>query len=116
MTGPDEDAMTNAEAVRTAYDAMNEGDMGPYLALFDEHGQFREPSSLPYGGTHRGHAGLHELVGAIDELWADTRYQVDDLVAAGDLVVVLGRVGARSRMTGDEIDEPLVEVLRFRDG
>jgi ketosteroid isomerase-like protein len=109
-------SQTKVEAVRTAYNALNEGDMGPYLALFDEEGEFREPPSLPYGGSHHGHDGLLRLVGALDELWEGTTYQVDTLVAEDDYVIVLGRVRSRSRRTGDEIDEPMIEVLRFRNG
>jgi ketosteroid isomerase-like protein len=106
----------NVDSIRDAYAALNRGDAGPYFELFDEQGEFCEPASLPYGGTHHGHDGLQQLMGAIDELWGETQYHIDELLDAGEIVVVVGRVQSRARRTGHEIDEPLVEVLRFRDG
>jgi ketosteroid isomerase-like protein len=106
----------NADAVRVAYNAMDHGDMGPYFALFDDEAEFREPGSLPYGGTYHGHDGLQRLVGVIGELWDETHFEIDELLEAGDYVVVVARVRSRSRNTGDEVDQPIVEVLRFRNG
>jgi hypothetical protein len=51
---------------------------------------FHEPASLPYGGIYRG------LQGIGPSSWAGLQ--------------------GRSKRTGEQVDEPYVELLRFRDG
>ncbi len=106
----------DVEAVRAAYAAIGEGDMDPYLTLFDEQGAFTEPSSLPYGGTYRGHAGLDELFGKLDEHWEGLAFDVQKVLDAGDHVIVISRVSGRARATGRTFAEPITEVLEMRGG
>jgi len=106
----------NVDAVRVAYEAINRGDMGPYLALFHEDGVFQEPASLPYGGTYRGHDGLQQLFDTLDASWESLEFDVQKFLDAGEHVVILTRVRALARSTGKQCEVPLVEVLTMRDG
>ena len=106
----------DAEAVRAAYATLAEGDAEPYLALFDERGEFVEPDSMPYGGTYRGHEGLTDLFAAIDQTWDGLHFEVQQVLDAGDHLVVISRARGRARATGRTIDEVVTEVLRMKAG
>lgn len=109
-------SQADVDAVASAYAAINAGDAGPYLELFDQEGEFRESSSLPYGGTYHGHEGLDRLFALLDEYWESLSFDVGRILDAGDSLVVVSRVSGRARKTGGTFDEPIVEVLRMRDG
>ena len=48
--------------------------------------------------------------------WEMLHYTVDELIAQGDRVVMLGRCGWRSRRTGRVVDTPKADFLRVLDG
>jgi ketosteroid isomerase-like protein len=43
-------------------------------------------------------------------------FDMNDFVADGDRVVVIGRVAWRNKVTGKVADTPKVDIWRFRDG
>jgi len=43
-------------------------------------------------------------------------HDMDEFIAQGDRVVVVGRVAWRNRQTGKTVDTPKVDVWRIRDG
>jgi uncharacterized protein len=59
---------------------------------------------------------MGELFEALASNWDDLHLAIDELLDAGDWAVVLGRLQGRSKRTGEQVDEPYVELLRFRDG
>jgi uncharacterized protein len=104
------------DIVRGAYDAINRGDGASLLELVRDDMAFHEPESLPYGGVHRGPEGLGALFGALAEYWDGLHLTIEEILDAGDAAVVRGRLQARSKATGIEVDEPYLEILRFREG
>jgi ketosteroid isomerase-like protein len=106
----------NLDAVRGAYEALNQGNAEAVLGAIHDEMEFREPESLPYGGTYRGPQGMGELFEALASNWDELHLEIEQLLDAGDWAVVLGRLQGRSKATGEQVDEPYVEVLRFRDG
>jgi ketosteroid isomerase-like protein len=74
------------------------------------------PETVPWGGTHHGHLGVTALVEIFEEhvdgIWADP----DELIDAGDRVVVLGRVSGTARSTGEEFEVPFAHVWALTDG
>jgi ketosteroid isomerase-like protein len=106
----------NVDAVRVVYEAINRGDPRPVLEVFHEKLEFQEPASLPYGGTYRGPNGMGQLVSALAENWDGLHLEIDELLEAGDCVVIRARLQARAKLTGSEVDEPYLEVPRFREG
>jgi ketosteroid isomerase-like protein len=104
------------DIARGAYDAINRGEGASLLGLVHEDMTFREPASLPYGGIHRGPEGLGKLFGALAEHWDDLHLEAEEILDAGDCAVIRGRLQGRSKRTATEVDEPYLEILRFRDG
>jgi ketosteroid isomerase-like protein len=106
----------SVDAVRIAYDAINSGDPSPFLEAVHQEMEFHEPASLPYGGTYRGPDGMGQLFSALAENWYGLHLEIEELLDAGDCVVIRARHQGRSKSTGRQVDEPYLEVLRFREG
>jgi len=96
---------------------------GPGNASFDGLAATLDPDvvmhqaeGLPYSGDWRGHKGIEQFFGAMAEAY--DRFDVRDprFFPEGDTVVVLCRLIVRARATGTELDAPMAQVIRVRDG
>ena len=67
-------------------------------------------------GTYRGHEGIRELLRLTAEVFDQFRYEVDDLVDAGDSVLVLARLHARGVQSGATGAQHGAIVFQIRDG
>ena len=105
----------NLEIVQRYLDHWNE--TGEFLwAEIDPDAEFViDPASF-VAGTYRGHEGLRELLRLTAEVFDEFRYEVDDMVDAGDSVVVLGRICARGVKSGATGTQHGALVFRMRDG
>jgi uncharacterized protein len=105
----------NVEIVRRYLDHWNE--TGEFLwAEIDPDAVFViDPGSF-VGGTYRGHEGIRELLRLTNEVFDEFRYEVDDMVDAGDSVVVLGRICARGLQSGATGTQHGAMVFWMRDG
>lgn len=74
--------------------------------------EIEEPAQLPYGGVHRGLSGLVGVLGLVAEVLDFSRLRVESMIADGEHVVVMLRVGVR-----DSAQEVLnAEHWTIRDG
>jgi ketosteroid isomerase-like protein len=105
----------NVRAVRMSYEAVGRGDSAA-LDAFGSDMRFVAPASLPWGGTYNGPEGMGRLFTALVEHWDDLRLEIEQLLDAGDDVIVMGRLQGISRQTTRRIDLPYLEVLTLRDG
>jgi uncharacterized protein len=67
-------------------------------------------------GTYRGHEGIRALLRGITEVFEEVRLEVDELIDAGDSVVILGRFRVRGRGSGATGKQQIAIVSRLRDG
>ena len=67
-------------------------------------------------GAYRGHEGIRELIRLTEEVFDQFRYEVDDMVDAGDSVLVLGRICARGVKSGATGKQHGALIFRIRDG
>ena len=81
--------MENVEIVRRSIDAYVSGDMQAALAAFDVEAEFDVSSVRPEGGLYRGHEGIEEAILAWVETWADYRFEIEVIIAAGDRVLAI---------------------------
>lgn len=110
--------MSDADAVRRAYDAFARGDMEAVVADMEPGIEWHQAQGLPHGGFHRG---LDEVRAAIfdalsEQWWDEFSADPDELLDAGGEIVVLGRYRGRAKGTGKELDVPFVHVWAFRNG
>ena len=74
-----------------------------------------DPESF-VAGTYRGHEGIRELLRLTAEVFDEFRYEVDDMVDAGDSVLVLSRLCVRGIQSGASGMQLNALVLQIRDG
>jgi ketosteroid isomerase-like protein len=96
----------NVEIVRSAYAAVNEGDLEALAEVTARDAILDWSRSIgPQKGIYRGHDAFAQYVAALTE--AFERFQlspVDVVVAPGGEIVVRHHVSARGRASGLEID------------
>jgi hypothetical protein len=112
----------NVAVVQRGYEALASGDIEGVLAVLDPQIEWVHPAGLPYGGTHRGLAGVQEVLGLWGETYEEMQVVPEEFLDAGDSVVVVGRYRVRPR-GGEELETWFVnifdlaggKVTRFRD-
>jgi ketosteroid isomerase-like protein len=105
----------NVEAVRRGYEAFARGDIAAAMDLFHPDVEWHDPDR-PGGGTYRGHEGVLRNMAEWLEGWEEFRLEPEEFLAAGDQVVVLVRQSGRGKGSGVEIEGPLAQVFRLREG
>jgi ketosteroid isomerase-like protein len=107
----------NVRTVKAFFAAMGEGDKQALLALSAEDIEWIVPGEgWPLAGTHRGHAGLADLLQtASKEL--ETSFPVPpEYVAQGDRVLVVGSAEGKIKATGKAWEDNWVFAITVRDG
>ena len=103
------------EIVQRYIDHWNETG-APLWAEIDPQAVFViDPGSF-VAGTYRGHEGIRDLLRLTAEVFDQFRYEVDDMVDAGDSVLVLSRIRARGVQSGATGAQHGAIVFQIRDG
>jgi ketosteroid isomerase-like protein len=107
---------TNAELLRSGYDAFAEGDVPAVLALFSPDITWHVPGRNPLTGVYTGHDEVVGFFGMLAER-SDGTFNLDvhDILDNGDdKVVVL--VTENATRNGDSVAFEAVHVWRMEDG
>jgi ketosteroid isomerase-like protein len=106
----------NVEFVRNVYAMLDRGDAEPWHLLppdfvFDFSRRLIDPVVLR--GANQASAFYRDLTAT----WADgARLAVEELIDAGDKVLVLIRFGGRGKISGAEVETLVWNLWTFRDG
>lgn len=108
----------NKRVVQAIFEAFGRGDIPGVLAHVAEDAEWVAPgpSSVPYFGERRGHAGAAEFFVQLGTNVEFEQFEPDAFVAEGDRVVVLGRERGRVRATGKTFDNDWALVFRLGGG
>ncbi len=111
-------ADSNTDIVKQSYAAFFQGDMDAMLALYSEDVDWEVygPSSIPTTGLHRGKDGVRAFFGKVDDLLENESFEVQEHVAQGDTVVVLGEYSWRSKVTERVVHAHFAHVVTVTDG
>lgn len=105
------------DVIRDHYQAPARRDLDGMLARLASDAVWVEMEGSPYSGTFRGPDEVREKVfGPLRTDWDDFRFEFDELVDGGDVVVALGRYRGTSRATGRSLDARVAHAWRVRDG
>jgi uncharacterized protein len=109
--------MSNLEIVRRSYEAFERGDLDAVLADLDPEIEWHHAQGLPHGGLYRGRDEVRRNVfEPLDaEWWSEFSALPDEILDAGDELVVLGRYRGTAKGTGKRLDVPFVHVWTLRD-
>jgi ketosteroid isomerase-like protein len=89
----------NVEVVRQVLDQWNDTGELPWELLDPDFEYVIDPPAW-LAGTYRGHAEVSDLIRRVAEVFDEFRFEVDDLVPAGDRVVSLGGIRVRGALSG----------------
>ena len=107
----------NVDIVRQAVELINRRDTETALAYFDPDGELQ---SAIIGGaeanTYRGHEGFREWMDESDATFEELRVEPEEFRDLGDEVLLIGRLYARGRESGVEIDSATAWLLTLRGG
>jgi ketosteroid isomerase-like protein len=106
----------DVDTIRRGYADLNRRDVEAWLDAFHPNAEMYDLAGGPEGPARQGHHALREWVETVDEIWEDGRYEPEEVIDAGDFVVVALRVRARRRDIRVPLDVPLFQVFEMRDG
>ena len=91
--------------VRGVYEAFARGDIPGLLDRLDPDVEWQSPPSVPFSkGLHRGPDDVAQFFAGIVEYIAEPTFEVEELLTAGDRVVVLGCFRGRGRESGEAFE------------
>jgi ketosteroid isomerase-like protein len=74
-------------------------------------------SEVEGASAYRGHEGLRQWFRDTDEMFSDVSLRVEEVCEPGDeRLLVLGRLKARGKMSGAEVDSPIGQLFELRGG
>jgi ketosteroid isomerase-like protein len=106
----------NVEVVRRRVEALSRNDWDAALAGIPEDMEWVIGEAHPNARTLRGRQEIAAYFRDWRETLSDLRYDIDDLIDAGEAVVCLGKVTGRAGEGGPEVTVALASVTDFREG
>jgi ketosteroid isomerase-like protein len=108
---------SNVAVVEALFDAFARRDPEAMIELMSEDVVF-EPASTEQATRepYRGHEGIHRYLRDLTRTWAEFRVTIHEYRGAGDRVLAVGRVYARSNSPVFISDSEISFVWWLRDG
>ena len=107
----------NVQTVKDFFAAMGGGDKQRLLALAAEDIEWIIPGEdWPLAGTHRGHAGLADVLQKASEEVETSFPKPPEFVAQGDRVLVVGVATGKIKATNKPFKDDWVFDITVRDG
>jgi uncharacterized protein len=107
----------NVQIVKDLFAAMGRSDRQGLLALSAEDIQWIIPGKdWPLAGTHRGHAGLADLLQKASKMLETSYPKPPEFVAQGDRVLVVGVATGKIKATNKPFKDDWVFDITVRDG
>ena len=100
----------NVQVVKNFLAALGRRDKQGLLALS------AEGEDWPLAGTHRGHAGLADLLQKANETVETSYPEPPELIARGDRVLVVGFATGRIKATNQTFEDHWVFAITVRNG
>ena len=107
----------NVQIVKDFFAAMGRGDEQGLLALSAKDIEWIIPGEdWPLAGTHRGHAGLADLLQKASEMLETSFPKPFEFVAQGDRVLVIGFAKGKIKATNRTFEDDWVFAITVRNG
>ena len=107
----------NVQIVRDFFAALGRGDKERLLALSAEDIEWIIPGEdWPLAGTHRGHAGLADLLQKASDTLETSYPEPPEFVAQGDRVLVVGFATGKIKATNKTFRDDWVFAITVRNG
>lgn len=113
----------NVEVMRRVYERWHESkgeDVNSWFDAMDERVSFRSIGSgaagLEFTSERKSRSEVRDYLEELVRDWQMIFYIVDEFIAQGDRVVMLGRCSWRFRATDKVFESPKADFTRLRDG
>jgi len=107
----------NVQVVKDFFAAVGGGDRQRLLALVAKEIEWIIPGEdWPLAGTHRGHAGLADVLQKGSEQLETSYPEPPEFVAQGDRVLVIGFARGRIKATNKTFEDHWVFAITVRNG
>ena len=107
----------NVEVVKDFFAAMGSYNKQGLLALVAEDIEWIIPGEdWPLAGTHRGHAGLENLLQKANETVETSYPEPPEFIAQGDRILVVGFATGRIKATNRTFEDHWVFAITVRNG
>jgi len=106
----------NLAAAREVLATLGERDADKLIAMSHPDVEWYSFFALAEGGVYRGHEGTRRYMSDLADAWEIARAEVDDALAVGAVVVLVGRIHYRGKGSGVESSSPSGWMLKFRTG
>jgi ketosteroid isomerase-like protein len=104
------------ETLKEGYAALNRNDIAAMVRIFAEEVVWIEFAGFPGEGTYRGHATVTAHIANARATWAEGACEPQQLIVAGDKIVVLVHVHVRLKAETEFREGDLADVYTFRNG
>jgi tRNA nucleotidyltransferase (CCA-adding enzyme) len=109
--------MTNLEAIETLYRAFREKDYDAFLQVCTTDLEWIQNPGFPQGATYHGtEAVIEGVFKANDARWQTFSYQIEQMLDAGDTVIVVGKYIGRHRLTGRSLQAAATHIYDLTNG
>ena len=105
----------NVRVVKAVIDGWLRGDPST-LELIAEDVTYVAPTTMPGGGTYRGHEGVLQWVVDWRREWIDYELELERVEELGDRVMTVERSRAKGKRSGVDVDMRTYSLWSLRDG
>jgi uncharacterized protein len=105
----------NVEIVRRHMDAYRSGNYAAALAAYHPE-VVCDATVRPEGRVYRGREGVAEAIRVWAGTWDDWRWEIEELIDAGDRVLMVVRESGRGKGSGVKVVQQTFWIYRLRDG
>jgi ketosteroid isomerase-like protein len=107
-------ANDNVALIQRTYEAFGRGDIPAVMGTFAEDISWNVPTVVPHGGRAKGRDEVGRFFERLGSMWEDFGLDLEDFVASGDRVCVIGR--AQGRFNGTQTGYGFVHCWTVQDG
>jgi ketosteroid isomerase-like protein len=104
----------NVEIIRRASEAFNAG--GPDFSIYHPGLVYHPRADEPDPSPHIGREAFEQLALGFLEAFSTAKFDVEELIDAGDLVIASTVMHGRGSASGADVSDTYVFVYRLRDG
>ena len=109
-------SLENIELIRTAFPESGPANLAALLSILDEQVEWDYVGAFPESTTYRGPEEVRRFLAEWSGAFDDFGVQAEEVIDAGDSVIVLIHQWGRGKETGAEVESRTWQVLDFRSG